>query len=116
MSHLSIKRKCIVCSEEFTAKSSKGIYCSKKCFKRNWRKIQKENIVIISKIKPIITKEELKSKHYLSIKEAVIFFEISEVTLRRLIKLNNLKYACLKNRFWFLKSDLARILCRIYNN
>lgn len=79
MSHLSIKRKCVVCNEEFTSKSSKGIYCSKICFKRNWRKLQKENIIVVPKVKPIITKEVLITKHYLSVKEAVIFFEISEV-------------------------------------
>ena len=110
MSHLTIKKVCLVCKEEFTAKSSKGIYCSIICFKRNWRKLQKKNTVVIPKIKPIKTKEDLKSKHYLSVKEAVIFFEISEVTLRRLIKLNNLKYVSLKNRFLFLKLDLVKII------
>lgn len=110
MSHLTIKKTCIVCKEEFITKSSKGTYCSKICFKRNWRKLQRENTIIIPKIKPTLTKENLSSKHYLSIKEAVIYFEISEVTLRRLIKFNNLKYTSLKNRFWFLKSDLVRIL------
>ncbi len=109
MSHLQINRICVVCKEEFTAKSSKGIYCSKICYKRNWRKLQKENTVVIPKVKPIITKEDLLPKHYLSIKEAVVFFEISEVTLRRKIKENNLKYVCLKNRFLYLKSDLERI-------
>ncbi|WP_219317138.1 helix-turn-helix domain-containing protein [Flavobacterium taihuense] len=109
MSHLQIKRNCVVCKEEFIAKSSKGIYCSIICFKRNWRKLQKENNVVIPKVKRIITKEDLLPKHYLSIKEAVVFFEISEVTLRRLIKENNLKYVCLKNRFLFLKSDLEGI-------
>lgn len=110
MSHLTIKRICIVCNEEFIAKSSKGTYCSTKCFKRNWKKQKKENVIIIPKVKPIISKDDLSSKHYLSVKEAVILFETSEVTLRRLIKLNNLKYVCLKNRFWFLKSDLVKIL------
>jgi hypothetical protein len=110
MSHLIIRKKCVVCSVEFIAKSSKGIYCSIICFKRNWRKLQKENTIPIPKVKSIITKEDLLNKHYLSVKEAVIFFEISEVTLRRLIKTNNVKYVCLKNRFWFLKSDLVRIL------
>ena len=110
MSHLTIKKKCLVCNEEFTAKSSKGIYCSKICFKRNWRKQQKENIIVAPKVKPIITKDDLLSKHSLSVKEAVVFFEISEVTLRRLIKINNTKYVCLKNRFLFLKSDLEKVI------
>jgi hypothetical protein len=110
MSHLQINRNCVVCKEHFIAKSSKGIYCSIICFKRNWRKLQKENTIIIPKVKPIFTKESLNSKHYLSVKEAVVFFEISEVTLRRLIKINNLKYVCLKNRFYFLKSDLDKII------
>jgi hypothetical protein len=110
MSHLQIKRICVVCKEEFTAKSSKGIYCSIICFKRNWRKLQKENTVVIPKVKPIITKENLQNKHYLSVKEAVVFFEISEATLRRKIKENNLKYVCLKNRFLFLKFDVKKII------
>ncbi|CAM3918697.1 DNA-binding protein [Flavobacterium branchiophilum] len=110
MSHLTIKRNCVVCNEEFTAKSSKGIYCSKICFKRNYRKLQKENTVVIPKVKPIITKEDLISKHYLSVKEAVVFFEISEVTLRRKIKENTLNYVCIKNNFLFLKSDLERVI------
>jgi len=100
----------VVCNEEFTSKSSKGIYCSKICFKRNWRKLQKEDIIVVPKVKPIITKEDLLSKHYLSVKVAVVFFEISEETLRRLIKINNTKYVCLKNRFLFLKLDLKRII------
>ena len=110
MSHLTIKKKCVVCKEEFTAKSCKGMFCSKICYKRNWRRLQKENIIVIPKIKPIITREDLNSKHYISVKEAVIFFEISEETLRRLIKINNLKYVCLKNRFLFLKLDLEKII------
>ncbi|WP_417940967.1 helix-turn-helix domain-containing protein [Flavobacterium sp. RS13.1] len=110
MSHLTIKTKCVVCIEEFISKSSKGMYCSALCFKRNWRKLQKENTVIIPKVKPVIIKEDLLSKHYLSAKEAVVFFEISEATLRRLIRANNLKYVSLKNRFFFLKSDLERII------
>lgn len=111
MSYLSIKRKCIVCNGEFIAKSSKGIYCSKKCFKRNYRLLLlKENSVVIPKVKPIITKENLQSKKYLSVKESVVFFGISEVTLRRKIKENNLNYVCLKNRFYFLKEDIKRIL------
>lgn len=115
MSHLKIKRICVVCKEEFIAKSSKGIYCSIICYKRNWRELQKENIVVIPKAKPISTKEDLGSKHYLSVKEAVVFFEISEVTLRRKIKEDNLKYVCLKNRFLFLKSDLKKTLFDIHN-
>lgn len=115
MSHLQIKRNCVVCKEEFIAKSSKGIYCSMICYKRNWRGLQKENTVMIPKIKSIISIEDLISKHYLSIKEAVVFFEISEVTLRRKIKENNLKYVCLKNRFLFLKSDLKKTLFDIHN-
>ena len=110
MSHLQIKRNCVVCKEEFIAKSSKGIFCSMICYKRNWRELQKENTVAILKVKPIITKEDLNIKHYLSIKEAVVFFEISEVTLRRKIKENNLKYVSLKNRFLFLKSDIQKII------
>jgi hypothetical protein len=110
MSHLTIKKVCLECSAEFIAKSSKGTYCSKKCFKRNYRKLIKQNSIVIPKVKPIITKESLNSKHYLSVKEAVILFDISEVTLRRLIKINKLNYVCLKNRFIFLKSDLEKII------
>ena len=111
MSYLSIKRKCVVCNGEFIAKSSKGIYCSKKCFKRNYRLLLlKENSVVIPKVKPIITKENLQSKKYLSVKESVVFFGVSEVTLRRKIKENNLNYVCLKNRFYFLKEDLAELI------
>ena len=110
MSHLQIKRICVVCKEEFTEKSSKGIYCSMICYKRNWRELQKENTVAILKVKPIITKEDLISKHYLSIKEAVVFFKISAVTLRRKIKEDNLKYLCLRNRFLYLKSLIQKII------
>lgn len=110
MSYLSINRKCVVCNEEFIAKSSKGIYCSKMCFKRNYNRLLKENSVVIPKVKPIIAKENLQSKKYLSVKESVIFFGISEVILRRKIKENNLNYMCLKNRFSFLKEDLKIIL------
>ncbi|WP_094157802.1 hypothetical protein [Flavobacterium psychrophilum] len=108
MSHLTIKTKCIVCSEEFIAKSSKGIYCSSLCFKRNYRRLQKQNTIVIPKVKVVITKENLENKHYLSVKEAVIYFEISETILRRKIKENNINYVCLKNRFLFLKSDIQK--------
>lgn len=110
MSHLIIKKKCVFCSEDFIAKSNKGIYCSMLCFKRNWRKLQKINNITVPKVKAIITKGDLQNKHYLTVKEAVVYFEISEVTLRRKIKENNLNYVCLKNRFLFLKSDLAKII------
>jgi hypothetical protein len=110
MSHLTIKTKCVVCNEEFIAKSSKGIYCSYLCFKRNYRILQKLNTIVIPKVKVVITKENLENKHYLSVKEAVIYFEISETILRRKITENKLNYVCLKNRFLFLKSDLLKIL------
>lgn len=110
MSHLTIKTNCVVCTEEFIAKSSKGIYCSSLCFKRNYRKLQKQNTVVVPKVKVVITKENLENKHYLSVKEAVIYFEISETILRRKIKDNKLNYVCLKNRFLFLKSDLERVI------
>ncbi len=110
MSHLTIKTKCVVCTKEFIAKSSKGIYCSSLCFKRNYRRLLKENTVVIPKVKVVITKEHLENKHYLSIKEAVIYFEISETILRSKIKENKLNYVCLKNRFLFLKSDLKMVI------
>lgn len=110
MSHLTIKTKCVVCTEEFIAKSSKGIYCSSLCFKRNYRRLQKLNTIVIPKEKVVITKENLENKHYLSVKEAVIYFEISETILRRKITENKVNYVCLKNRFLFLKSDLLKIL------
>ena len=99
MSHLTIRKQCIVCKVEFIAKSNKGTYCSILCFKRNYRRLQKENTIVVPKVKLIKTKESLQSKHYLSVKEAVIFFEISETILRRKIKENKLNYVCLKNRF-----------------
>ena len=110
MSHLTIKTKCVVCTEEFIAKSSKGIYCSSLCFKRNYRRLQKQNTVVVPKVKVVITKENLENKHYLSVKEAVIYFEISETILRRKITENKVNYVCLKKRFLFLKSDLYKIL------
>ncbi len=110
MSWLSVKRNCINCKEEFIAKTCSNDYCSKICYKRNWRKLQKENTIVIPKVKRVINKEDLNTKHYLSVKEAVVFFEISEVTLRRLISINNLKYVCLKNRFLFLKVDLQNVI------
>lgn len=110
MSHLTIKTKCVVCNEEFTAKSSKGVYCCYLCFKRNYRRLQKENTIVVPKVKVVITKENLENKHYLSVKEAVIYFEISETILRRKITENKVNYVCLKNRFLFLKSDLLKIV------
>ena len=86
-----------------------SIYCSKKCYKRSWRRQIKANTVVIPKKKTII-KENLQDKHYLSIKETTIFFEISEVTLRRKIKEYKLNHICLKNRFFYLKSDLKKVL------
>ncbi len=110
MSHLTIKTNCIVCTKEFTAKSSKGIYCSSLCFKRNYRRLQKQNTVVVPKVKVVITKEHLENKHYLSVKEAVIYFEISETILRRKITENKVNYVCLKNRFLFLKSDIQKFI------
>ncbi len=112
MSRLRFKRNCVECNEEFIAKTmaTTTIYCSLKCYKRNWRRQIKANTVVIPKEKPIVTKETLQHKNYLSVKESIIFFEISETVLRRKIKENKLNYVCIKNRFLFLKSDLIRIL------
>ena len=54
MSHLTIKTNCVVCNEEFIAKSSKGIYCSSLCFKRNYKRLQKLNTIVIPKEKVVI--------------------------------------------------------------
>lgn len=110
MSHLRFKKNCVECNEEFIAKTmaKTTIYCSLKCYKRNWRRQRKDSNT--PKEKLILTKEDLCNKHYLSVKEAVIVFDISETTLRRLTTKNKVKYVCFKNRFLFLKADLANHL------
>jgi excisionase family DNA binding protein len=88
-SNISVQRICIVCGEEFTAKTTTTKFCSTKCNRKFYKsrdknaKIEKsDNEVKAIKSKPM---DDLKAKEFLSITDACTLVGISRRTAYRLI-------------------------------
>lgn len=88
-SNILVQRICIVCGEEFTAKTTMTKFCSKKCSSRFYKsrdknaKIEKSNSEVKAiKLKPM---DDLKAKEFLSVIDACTLVGISRRTAYRLI-------------------------------
>ncbi|SFN09785.1 hypothetical protein SAMN05421738_106190 [Algoriella xinjiangensis] len=80
MSLIRIKRKCKECKEDFIAKTISSVYCSRKCYLRNYKMIKKNEIKIIQKIKIVPLLKKFLLEVMLTIKEATLLYPIFETT------------------------------------
>ena len=89
-SNIEIRRICLHCSSEFTARTTVTKYCSNTCSKRAYKarikseKISKSNAETRQKQHQPI--EDLKEKEFLSINETCKLIGVSKRTIHRLIE------------------------------
>ncbi len=115
-SNIRIEKICIFCKEKFTAKTFSTKYCSHKCNQRDYKKKVKEEKFQKSKEEfqtevklkqlKVISIEDVQKKTYLTIKEVCLLMNISESTIRKLIKYGELKTTRVGKKHFLLKSDL----------
>ncbi|NLN33684.1 MAG: helix-turn-helix domain-containing protein [Flavobacteriaceae bacterium] len=110
MSLIRFKKVCVECKDEFIAKTCATVYCSKNCYKRSYRRRKRIETPKISTEKPIIKKEDLYHKTYLSINEVSLLYGISTTTIRRAIKRGQIKTIRLGIKHIILKTHLEEML------
>lgn len=79
-----LKKRCLICDEQFIPKRVTSVYCSEKCSKKGYKK----------KISQLKKEEKLKAttdkisenRLFISVPEATILFGIAKTTLYRLIR------------------------------
>ena len=95
-SNIRIVKTCEFCKKEFIARTTVTKTCSDHCAKRLYKLRQKERKIeqaevkeeIKRKPKAFITEEEIRviqAKEYLTLKEAALLLNVSQLTLRRWI-------------------------------
>lgn len=113
-SNIEIKRICLFCNSEFTARTTVTKYCSLKCSSKAYKdrtrknKIEKSNTETIKIIsKPI---EDIKIKEFLNINEVSKLIGISKRTIYRIIEQGDLKKFKIRTRTIIKRSDLNKFI------
>lgn len=120
-SNIRINKVCSFCKQTFVAKTFSTKYCSHKCNSRDYKmKVKIEKIdnskkeftqtIKLVKIKKEHNLEFLKTKPYLSIAEVCVLFNISDSTIRKLIKEEKIKTIRLGKKHIIPKSQLEDLL------
>lgn len=118
-SNIRIEKICIFCKEKFIAKTFSTKYCSPNCNKRDYKKKIKDEKIRKSKEEfqtevklkqlKVVSIEDVQKKTYLTIKEVCLLMNISESTIRKLIKNGELKTIRVGKKHFLLKSELNNI-------
>lgn len=120
-SNIRINKVCSFCKQTFVAKTFSTKYCSHRCNSRDYKlKIKTEKIekskeqfsrtIKLVKINKEVNLESLKLKPYLSIAEVCILVNISDSTIRKLIKDGKIKTIRLGKKHIIPKSQLDDLL------
>lgn len=121
-SNIRINKVCSFCKQTFVAKTFSTKYCSHKCNSRDYKmkikieKLEKSNEEFTQTIKLVKFKkqeldlETLKTKSYLSIAEVSVLVNISDSTIRKLIKEEKIKSIRLGKKHIIPKSQLDDLL------
>jgi excisionase family DNA binding protein len=121
-SNIRINKVCSFCKQTFVAKTFSTKYCSHKCNSRDYKmkvkieKLEKSKEEFIQTIKLVKLKkqeldlETLKTKSYLSIAEVCALVNISDSTIRKLIKEEKIKSIRLGKKHIIPKSQLDDLL------
>ncbi len=112
-SNIEIAKICELCGAEFTARTTKTLFCSHKCSSRAYKirkregkvaEVQKEVEAI--KAKPIT---DIKAKEYLSITETCTLVGVSRWTIWRCIQQGELRFVKLGRRVIIRRVDIERL-------
>ena len=106
-SKIEIERLCEYCGNSFTAKTTKTRYCSHDCNRQAWRENLKNEKIKASndqqKAKALKPVQDLKSKEFLSVKEAAQIVGCSKQTFYSLINSGRIKAVNLKIKKTIIK-------------
>ena len=115
-SNIRIEKICIFCKEKFIAKTFSTKYCTHRCNQKDYKKKVKEEKLQKSKEEfqtevklkqlKVVSIEDVQKKTYLTIKEVCLLMNISESTIRKLIKNGDLKTIRVGKKHFLLKSEL----------
>ena len=113
-SNIKVTRICQYCNTGFIAQTTVTKYCSLKCAQRAYKARKKEEKLNKStkETKAIISKpiEELKTKEYLTLKEASMLLGISIRTFYRIIKKKELDIIKIGSRTIIERVELNKFL------
>jgi excisionase family DNA binding protein len=120
-SNIRILKACEYCNNEYIAKTTVSRTCSDNCAKRLYKLKQRT-----TKIEQVILKEEVKkrpksfldetelralqAKEYLTLKEAAILLNISQLTLRRKVLTGKATSRKIGKKHIFERASLASLL------
>lgn len=106
-------RICQECSKRFTAKTTQTRFCCLKCNRRNYKKRVRQGKVEQSEKETVekrqITKSDVSSKSYLSVRDACSLLTISRTTLWRLIGDRKIKSVKLGRRIVISRSSIDKL-------
>lgn len=109
-SNIKINRICEFCKNEFTARTTKTLYCSLKCSSRAYKaRTRKSKIEESNRQTEIAKKPDLeiaKTKDFISIKQAGLLYGISRRTIYRIISRGELDIAKFGTRTVIRRSDM----------
>lgn len=112
-SNIRVKRICLHCNQEFTAKTTVTQYCSDPCSKRAYKKRLKEKKIEKSdkETMSLLTRpyDTLSSKEFLSVVETATLTGVSRRTIERLIGSGRLKATKLGSRTIIYKKNLEKL-------
>ena len=116
-SNIRIEKICIFCKEKFIAKTFSTKYCSHSCNQKDYKrkaneeKIRKSKDEFQTEVKlkqrKVVSIEVVNKKAYLTIKEVCLLMNISDSTIRKLIKNGELKTIRVGKKHFLLKSELS---------
>ncbi len=84
-SNIEISKICIVCGNDFIARTTKTKYCSKKCNTKDYKSQLKQKKIKVSNMETIKIKliplEQIKAKEFLTVKDVAILLNCSVRTV-----------------------------------
>ena len=106
-SNITVQRICIVCGEDFTARTTTTKFCSKKCSSRFYKsrdknaKIEKsDNEVKAIKSKPM---DDLKAKEFLTVRDIATLLGSSRMAVYKMVNSGRLQGFSLSERKTLIK-------------
>jgi excisionase family DNA binding protein len=109
-SNIKITRICEFCKNEFTARTTKTLYCSLRCSSRAYKLRVRESKITDSNKQTEIAKnpnlEIVKTKDFISVNQASLLFGISRRTIYRIISRGELDIAKFGTRTVIRRCDM----------
>ncbi|GET47150.1 helix-turn-helix domain-containing protein [Capnocytophaga felis] len=123
-SNIRVERICVHCKEQFIAKTFYTKYCSHKCSQKAYKqRIKQEKLEKVKEEQSVEKKvlkfnnisesadiESLNKKTYLSISEVCALMNLSDSTVRKLIKEERIKMIRLGKKHIIVKSEIENLM------